>query len=269
MELVRRWLAHLDTEGGAALAADLATLPGRDPYARGPGASPAIQAAEWSVREGSEALRFAWNVDEGRVPVSAVFSVLERWGGFSEEVRALEASLQGVHLQVGRDGERVKLYVYGAGAARSGGGPRSGGGCADFVAFDLPARTASPAIKHYFQLDRPDALAYLRDLDAASLAAWAESLPDDLGTPPGRFVVSVRSVATEVRDVTLHVKVDLAPERLVELAGAELAGRLAVRFREAARMGLELRPTYVSRLAVPGGAGGHALRTVYYRLVPR
>lgn len=275
MELVRRWLARLDPVGGAAIAEALETLPGRDPYARGPGECPAIQAAEWSVREGSAALRFAWNVDEGRVPVATVFAVLERWGALPEEVRALEFALRGVHLQVGRDGDRVKLYVYGAGALD---GPLARGRplAADFMALDLrPAAVAGvgadprvrpSAIKHYFQLPRPQALAHLRDLGAGLLADWGESLADDLGSPPGEFVVSERRDRGDLRDVTLHVKVDRAPERLAELAGAELSSRLAEHFRAAARLRLWLRPTYVSRLWTPGGG---LVGTVYYRLEGR
>lgn len=272
--------------GGAAIADALETIPGRDPYASGPGITPAIQAAEWSVREGSEALRFAWNVDEQRAPVGAVFAVLERWGALPSEVRALEAALQGVHLQVGRDGDRAKLYVYGEGVAvveaalacspRSRfqearvGVPRSGRGglVADFAALDLGAapRGGPPPIKHYFQLPHAQALAHLRTLGADPLVAWGESLPDDLSTPPGEFVVSERGQAGVLRDVTLHVKVDRAPERLAELAGAQLASRLADHFRAAARLGLRLRPTYVSRLWRPGEG---LIGTGYYRLEGR
>ena len=265
MELVRRWLEIL---GAPELAADLAALPGRDPYASGPGSPRGIQSAEWSLREGSAGVRFAWNVDRDHVSTAEVFAVLARWTPLSPEVRSLLRLLQGVHLQVGRDGPRSKLYIYARGAP-----PVTLQRVGEVLGVHVPPEAAFAAIdlvsdlalKHYVEGPRGELGAWLREHGAASLADWSDSLPADLGTPRSAFVASVRRTTSGHYDVTIHVNIREAPERLAQLAGADLGARAASAFRDAARLGLRLCPTHVSRLLPPSGV---PIRTVYYRLEP-
>lgn len=265
MELVRRWLEIL---GAPELAADLAALPGRDPYASGPGGPRGIRCAEWSLREGSAGVRFAWNVDRDQVSTAEVFGVLARWTTLSPKVRSLLPLLQGVHLQVGRDGPRAKLYLYARGAP-----PVTLQRVGEVLGVHVPPEAAFAAIdlvpdlalKHYVEGPRGELGAWLREHGAASLSDWSDSLPADLGTPASAFVVSLRRSASAHIDVTMHVNVSQAHERLAELAGGDLSARAANLFHDAARLGLRLCPTHVSRL-LP--ASGVHISTVYYRLEP-
>lgn len=280
MDLVRAWLTALDP-AAAPLAADLAALAGRDPYATRDGAG-GLAAAEWSFRDGSPSVRFAWNIDERRVRCDDVATVLARWGALPAVLAALLPTLEGVHLQVGRDGPRVKLYVYARGAppgtldrveaalglaeAFAALPVAPGGAPPAFLGVDIGGPGgAGMAAKRYLELSREGAGGWLSELGGAGLAGRARALPDDLGSEPARFVVSVRVAADGLRDVALHAKLDRAPERLAELAGPALAAEASRRFRIAHRLGLVLRPTYVSWLQ----AGATTVGTVYHRLARR
>ncbi len=230
---------------------------------------------EWSVREGDEAVRWAYNLAAERVHVGAVASFLSDRGALSVAVATALNGLEGAGLQLGAAGSRSKLYAYlGPQApdaiavllAVAGAGPALAaalrGAVPDFAALDLEAPVAA---KVYVEMrSLPATTAAAAAAGAPRLAALGATLDEGLGTHPARWVLSLRARAGLVVDRTLHVKVDAAPERLADLAGAELSARAATLYRRAARLRLRLLPTYVSFLDSPERP---LLRTVYYRLV--
>ncbi len=266
MELTRRWLALVGGEAGAALAPSLARLPGRS--AHGARGDLAIAAAEFSEREGERGLRLAWNVDGERAEAGAVSAFLHDRGVAVDGLDALLAAHPHAHVQVGVDGEKTKLYAYRrplpgllAGlAAIAEGRERED---AAFACLDFEA---AAVLKQYAEFASAEALAASARLVAEpALDAVFRALPTGLSTGPAPYVLTQLQVRGLVVGHTLHVAVDAAPERLADLAGPELAARLAAHFRAAARLGLRLRPTYVSwsRRRSPA-----PLRTAYYRLEP-
>lgn len=265
----------------AALAARLAGLPGRPPHA-GPVAPGPLGALEGSVRlRGGvvQRARWAYNVALDRVGEAAVLDHLAASVPLPLGVGELLDGARGA--QVGADGDRRKLYVYpqdpsgvldrlaavGADSAeavlRAAAALRraAGGRAVAFVAVDLDA---PPALKAY--VEHPDARAaalHLRELGADALAAQAASWPPELGSAPAPAVVSCRLRGTSAVDLTVHLKLDRAPERLAHLAPLPLAEAAADLYRRAWRLGLRLCPTYLSFLQAQDGGSA---TTVYYRL---
>lgn len=265
MELTTRWLDGLAGADGRRLAALLAGLPDRSAHG-GPDAD-AIEAAEFSERAGEPRLRLAWNVDPGRVDAGAAARFLAARGVDLRDLAMRLDAHPGAHVQVGVDGAKTKLYAYRRplpGLLTSlvelaGGRAREDAvfGCVDFE----PA----PLLKQYAEFPTAEAaLASGRLLAEPALQEVLERLPDGLSAGPAPIVLTELQVHGVIVGHTLHVAVDRAPERLAELAGAELSGRLATLYRRAHGLGLRLAPTYVSwnRRREPA-----PVRTAYYRLI--
>ncbi|MSQ01712.1 MAG: hypothetical protein EXR71_07445 [Myxococcales bacterium] len=276
MDALTAWLTTLGAPEAAALAAGLTSLPGRPPHGDA-SVHPTrpLAAMEWSVREGDDAVRWAYNLAAERVHVSAVASFLSDRGSLPSHVATAMSHLQGAGLQVGAAGSRTKLYAYPGpqvpkavavllDAARAGATLHRalGGLVPTFAALDLDASGGAKVYVEAHSL--PVATAAAATSGAPRLAALGATLDEGLGTPPARWVLSLRAREGAVVDRTLHVKLDAAPERLAELAGPELSTRAASLYRRAARLRLRLLPTYVSFLDAPERP---LLRTVYYRLV--
>ena len=276
MDALTAWLTALGAPDAAALSAALIRLPGRPPHGDAPvRPTRPLGAMEWSVREGDDAVRWAYNLAGERVDVDAITSLLSGQDGLADPVATALSELRGAGLQVGAAGRRMKLYAYP--------GPQA----PDAVAVLLRAAKAGPALdaalagsvpsfgaldleeplaaKVYFEAHSlPAATAAAAAAGAPRLAALGAGLDEGLGTPPARWVLSIRARAGAVVDRTLHVKLDAAPERLADLAGPELSARPARLYRRAARQRLRLLPTYVSFLDSPERP---LLTTVYYRLL--
>ena len=259
MDVVRRWFAARGAP--EAWLTPLVGRPAFDPYGDGRPSLP-IRALEWSLREGSTAPRFAWNLGPGSG--GAAIEVLRTWGAAPPVLAVLRPLVAHAHTQVGRDGERLKLYVYGRGApaatlaaVEAAVGAHFPAWCpaAEFVAVDLGDVLA---VKRYVTVDGggPPAV--------ADLAAWADTFPVDAGTPPAARVLSVRAGPGGLVDTTIHVKID-RDASLVARVGTELSDRASVCFREAVKHGLLMVPTYLSRQLTTHGP----VHTLYARLRPR
>lgn len=276
MDLVQRWLAGLDASRTASLTAQLAELPGRNP-GTGAAGGPPIESAEFSFREGSTDLRFAWNLDWERVGAEHILRFLRAYDQVPVVIADLLHAQPRGHYQIGLAGRRAKLYAYKQGRSDADWRDFSGQaaavaglsvqaewstmfGRANFVAFDLENILSAKAY-----LEHPtagSAASLLKDLGASPLAELLEKLPLDLGSSPAAWVTSARFSDGGLTDVTLHVRIDRALPRLSELAGDELSGRASEAFRRAHRLGLVFSPTYLSFLwkrTTP-------VRSLYYRL---
>jgi len=278
------WLGVLGVPAPAPLAARLAALPGRPPYAGRAFPGP-LGAVEGSLRAHAGSVqraRWAYAVALDRAGEGSVLEYLAATGPLPSGLAELLVGARGA--QVGADGDRKKLYVYprdvcgildrlaavGAHSAEAvsrraaalhlatGGRP-----CA-FVAVDLGG---PPAHKVYVEHATPAAAAaHLRGLGADVLAAYADGWSPDIGSAPAPAVVSCRVRDGDLADTTVHLKLDRAPERLGVLAPPALAEAAADLYRRAWRVGLRLCPTYLSFLQ---GRDGGAATTVYYRLEDR
>jgi hypothetical protein len=281
VDLTRRWLNVLGDQPGlpvanprsplsapelsaTALADLLAALPGRSVYPGGTGL--ALEAAEFSEREGSPGLRLAWNLGITAPATPELLSFLQARQVVLPGLIRLLTGHEEAHLQVGVDGQKTKLYAYRR--------PHPGvlvdlvslvdGRHREDAAFACVDFEDAPLLKQYAEY--PDAAALLGTERLAAepgLLSLAAQLPSGLAAGPAAIVLSELQKRGTIVGHTLHVKVDRAPERLAELAGPELANRLSQRLRAARTLGLHLHPTYVSW---GSRAGALTTRTAYYRL---
>lgn len=282
MGVIDDWLARLGFDDPVGLARALSALPGRPVYP-GPHPDRFLASFEWSVRASGEQIeraRFAYSMDPERVAPGAIEAFLAPRASLSPALRACLARLHGSHFQVGLAGARAKLYLYPRGAPEGAIDALLDAAAADptalarvrsiagrapgFVALDLEATVAS---KLYFEHDElASASAMLEALGEPALAARLATVSPAWGSPPARWVVSVRLDPRGPRDTTLHVKLDRDPAALAQFVSLPVRTALDELATAADAQGLVLSTSYASVLTAPGT---DASETLYHRLERR
>ncbi len=287
--LLGAWLEARRPGAAARWSPVLLALPARPTFdvPRARGAAGALQALEWSVREGGdEGLRFAFTLDTDRLPAGWVPALCRRADArlaapWVDALSRLIADDHGVGLLFGLDhpaepaAPRAKLYLYPSRrhplptllAALDGAGVRVPPLAQDavFAALDL-VDDGPPTLKLYLgPPDRDAAAARLRAAGAPALADLAATLPSALDRTPHGLVVTVRERHGAPVDVTLHAAARALPD-LPSWLGPELAATHRALDGEAARLGARLTPTHLSWLARPGPQADAPTRTLYYAL---